>query len=36
VPAAAPGFGQHSDAVLKDAGLTDAQIEALRAQRAVL
>ncbi|WP_211464615.1 CaiB/BaiF CoA transferase family protein [Collimonas silvisoli] len=35
-PAAAPAFGQHSDAVLRDFGWTDAEIESLRAKRAVL
>ncbi|HEY4296875.1 MAG TPA: CoA transferase [Paraburkholderia sp.] len=35
-PVAAPGFGEHSDQVLSAAGWTDAEIEALRAKRAVL
>jgi len=35
-PQAAPAFGQHSDAVLRDAGLNNAQIAALRTKRAVL
>jgi crotonobetainyl-CoA:carnitine CoA-transferase CaiB-like acyl-CoA transferase len=35
-PAAAPAFGQHSDTVLREFGWTDAQIETLRAKRAVL
>jgi crotonobetainyl-CoA:carnitine CoA-transferase CaiB-like acyl-CoA transferase len=35
-PFAAPAFGEHSDSVLRDSGWTDAQIEALRATRAVL
>ncbi len=35
-PLAAPAFGQHSDAVLRDAGLSDDEIAALRAKRAVL
>ncbi|MGV7245095.1 CaiB/BaiF CoA transferase family protein [Caballeronia sordidicola] len=35
-PQAAPAFGQHSDAVLRDAGLSDDEIAALRAKRAVL
>jgi crotonobetainyl-CoA:carnitine CoA-transferase CaiB-like acyl-CoA transferase len=35
-PFAAPAFGQHSDALLREAGLSDAEIEALRAKRAVL
>lgn len=33
---AAPAFGQHSDAVLRDAGWSDDEIDALRAKRAVL
>ena len=36
VPRAAPAFGQHSDAVLRDAGWSDDEIAALRAKRAVL
>jgi crotonobetainyl-CoA:carnitine CoA-transferase CaiB-like acyl-CoA transferase len=35
-PRAAPAFGQHSDAVLRDAGLSDDDIAKLRAKRAVL
>jgi len=35
-PFAAPAFGQHSDALLREAGLSDAAIEALRTKRAVL
>jgi crotonobetainyl-CoA:carnitine CoA-transferase CaiB-like acyl-CoA transferase len=35
-PLAAPAFGQHSDAVLHDAGWSDDEIAALRAKRAVL
>lgn len=35
-PLAAPAFGQHSDAVLRDAGWSDDEIAALRAKRAVL
>lgn len=35
-PLAAPAFGQHSDAVLRDAGCSDDRIAALRAKRAVL
>ncbi|MFM0597461.1 MULTISPECIES: CaiB/BaiF CoA transferase family protein [Paraburkholderia] len=35
-PLAAPAFGQHSDAVLRDAGWSDDQIATLRAKRAVL
>ena len=35
-PFAAPAFGQHSDALLREAGLTDEDIEALRAKRAAL
>ncbi|KQR81858.1 formyl-CoA transferase [Burkholderia sp. Leaf177] len=35
-PIAAPAFGQHSDAVLRDAGLSDDEIVNLRAKRAVL
>jgi crotonobetainyl-CoA:carnitine CoA-transferase CaiB-like acyl-CoA transferase len=35
-PLAAPAFGQHSDAVLRDAGLSDDEIADLRAKRAVL
>ena len=35
-PFAAPAFGQHSDALLREAGLSDEAIEALRARRAVL
>ncbi|HEY4352897.1 MAG TPA: CoA transferase, partial [Paraburkholderia sp.] len=33
---AAPAFGEHSDQVLSASGWTDAEIEALRAKRAVL
>jgi crotonobetainyl-CoA:carnitine CoA-transferase CaiB-like acyl-CoA transferase len=35
-PFAAPAFGEHSDAVLRDAGCSDADIENLREKRAVL
>ena len=35
-PFAAPAFGEHSDAVLRDAGCSDADIESLREKRAVL
>lgn len=35
-PLAAPAFGQHSDAVLRDAGWSSDEIAALRAKRAVL
>lgn len=35
-PSAAPAFGQHSDAVLREFGWTEADIESLRARRAVL
>ncbi|KAA1006866.1 CoA transferase [Paraburkholderia panacisoli] len=35
-PFAAPAFGEHSDQVLSAAGWTEAEIEALRAKRAVL
>jgi crotonobetainyl-CoA:carnitine CoA-transferase CaiB-like acyl-CoA transferase len=35
-PVAAPAFGEHSDAVLRDFGWTQAEIESLRAKRAVL
>ncbi|KND61543.1 L-carnitine dehydratase/bile acid-inducible protein F [Candidatus Burkholderia verschuerenii] len=35
-PFAAPAFGEHSDALLREAGLSDEQIAALRAQGAVL
>jgi crotonobetainyl-CoA:carnitine CoA-transferase CaiB-like acyl-CoA transferase len=35
-PFAAPAFGEHSDQVLSASGWTEAQIEALRAKRAVL
>jgi crotonobetainyl-CoA:carnitine CoA-transferase CaiB-like acyl-CoA transferase len=35
-PFAAPAFGQHSDLLLREAGLSDTQIEALRAKGAVL
>ena len=35
-PFAAPAFGEHSDAVLRDAGCSEAQIESLREKRAVL
>jgi crotonobetainyl-CoA:carnitine CoA-transferase CaiB-like acyl-CoA transferase len=35
-PFAAPAFGEHSDEVLRDSGWTEAEIEALRATRAVL
>jgi crotonobetainyl-CoA:carnitine CoA-transferase CaiB-like acyl-CoA transferase len=35
-PLAAPAFGQHSDAVLRDAGLSEDDIATLRAKRAVL
>ncbi|VVD94087.1 L-carnitine dehydratase/bile acid-inducible protein F [Pandoraea communis] len=35
-PLAAPAFGQHSDAVLRESGWSDDRIAALRARRAVL
>ncbi|MDE1179939.1 CoA transferase [Paraburkholderia sp.] len=35
-PVAAPAFGQHSTEVLRDEGWSDAEIDALRATRAVL
>jgi crotonobetainyl-CoA:carnitine CoA-transferase CaiB-like acyl-CoA transferase len=35
-PIAAPAFGEHSDAVLREAGLRDEEIEQLRNERAVL
>jgi len=35
-PLAAPAFGEHSDAILRDFGLNDEQIAALRAKHAVL
>jgi crotonobetainyl-CoA:carnitine CoA-transferase CaiB-like acyl-CoA transferase len=35
-PFAAPAFGEHSVALLREAGLTDAEIDGLRAKRAVL
>ncbi|TCG05991.1 CoA transferase [Paraburkholderia steynii] len=35
-PFAAPAFGEHSDAVLRDAGCSEADIESLREKRAVL
>ncbi|WP_250520608.1 MULTISPECIES: CoA transferase [unclassified Caballeronia] len=35
-PFAAPAFGQHTDALLREAGLGDDAIEALRAKRAAL
>ncbi|WP_321964467.1 CoA transferase [Paraburkholderia sp. J7] len=35
-PIAAPAFGEHSDAVLREAGWSDAEIERLRSEHAVL
>ena len=35
VRTAAPGWGEHTEEVLHEAGYTDAQIEALRAAKAV-
>ncbi|MEM5310527.1 CoA transferase [Paraburkholderia sp. JHI869] len=35
-PIAAPAFGEHSDAVLREAGWNDAEIERLRSEHAVL
>jgi crotonobetainyl-CoA:carnitine CoA-transferase CaiB-like acyl-CoA transferase len=35
-PFAAPAFGEHSDALLREAGLSDEQIQTLRSKRAVL
>ncbi len=35
-PFAAPAFGEHSVALLREAGLNDDEIDALRAKRAVL